>query len=416
MQVTEAIRDATVSGRKVKKGQTIVLDPDDGLLAVDNDPQKAVLAGARAARARATACSRSTTARTATLDDAEALGAQGPRGARPGVEDVEVVHGGQPHYRYLDLRRVSASAGGPAPASGSRSLRPQGRGAGAARPRRAPRVAGRAVGDPAGRAACAGSRRRLGVDTVRDLLFHLPAPLRRPARAADARRPPRPRRRDASPRRGSRVIDIARPADLAAPRPGHDRARSPTGPASPTATWFGRRFIERRVATGRRAPGLGQDQAPPRRARLRGPGVPAGRRREPAPRRADRARLPAHDRPDGEPAARRRCGWRSTAAGHAYPEYLPRGDPRPREDAAADRARPSRPPTTRPTFEARDAALRRLAFDELLALQLGMVARRRARGRARTLADRRWTAAADARIRGGARGVALAQAGPSRRR
>ena len=50
MQVTEAIRDATVSGRKVKKGQTIVLDPDDGLLAVDNDPQKAVLAGLGASR------------------------------------------------------------------------------------------------------------------------------------------------------------------------------------------------------------------------------------------------------------------------------------------------------------------------------------------------------------------------------
>ena len=44
MQVTEAVRDATVSGRKVKKGQTIALDPDDGLLAVDGDPHKAVLA------------------------------------------------------------------------------------------------------------------------------------------------------------------------------------------------------------------------------------------------------------------------------------------------------------------------------------------------------------------------------------
>ena len=57
------------------------------------------------------------------------------------------------------------------------------------------------------------------------------------------------------------------------------------------------------------------------------------------------------------------------------------------------------------TFEARDAALRRLALDELLALQLGMVARRRARGRARTLAIPA-DGATDARIRGGARGVA----------
>ena len=55
MQVTEAVRDATVSGRKVKKGQTIVLDPDDGLLAVDNDPQKAVWRRS-AASSRASAC------------------------------------------------------------------------------------------------------------------------------------------------------------------------------------------------------------------------------------------------------------------------------------------------------------------------------------------------------------------------
>ena len=44
LQATEAVRDATVSGKKVKKGQTIVLDPDDGLLAADTDPHRAVLA------------------------------------------------------------------------------------------------------------------------------------------------------------------------------------------------------------------------------------------------------------------------------------------------------------------------------------------------------------------------------------
>ena len=57
------------------------------------------------------------------------------------------------------------------------------------------------------------------------------------------------------------------------------------------------------------------------------------------------------------------------------------GDPRRGAGPADDRRPRSRRPTTRPTFEARDAALRRLAFDELLALQLGMVGRRRARGR-----------------------------------
>ena len=34
LSVTEAVRDATIGGRKVKKGQTIALDPDDGLVAV----------------------------------------------------------------------------------------------------------------------------------------------------------------------------------------------------------------------------------------------------------------------------------------------------------------------------------------------------------------------------------------------
>ena len=40
--VTEAVRDATIGGKKVKRGQTIALDLDDGLVAVDNDVAKAV--------------------------------------------------------------------------------------------------------------------------------------------------------------------------------------------------------------------------------------------------------------------------------------------------------------------------------------------------------------------------------------
>jgi DAK2 domain fusion protein YloV len=98
MQVTEAIRDATVSGRKVKKGQTIVLDPDDGLLAVDNDPQKAVLSGLGRLE-QGYGLLTIYYGETATLDEAETL-ARKVRETAPGV-DVEVVHGGQPHYRYL---------------------------------------------------------------------------------------------------------------------------------------------------------------------------------------------------------------------------------------------------------------------------------------------------------------------------
>jgi DAK2 domain fusion protein YloV len=99
MQVTEAVRDATVSGHKVRKGQTIVLDPDDGLLAVDNDAEKAVLA----AFARLEPGFGVVTiyyGEDATLDAAEQLAAR-ITAAAPGLEDVELYHGGQPHYRYL---------------------------------------------------------------------------------------------------------------------------------------------------------------------------------------------------------------------------------------------------------------------------------------------------------------------------
>jgi len=99
LQVTEAVRDATVSGHKVRKGQTIVLDPDDGLVAVDNDPTRAVLA-AIGRLEPGFAVVTIFYGEGATLDEAEALTAR-IRAMAPGLEDVEVQHGGQPHYRYL---------------------------------------------------------------------------------------------------------------------------------------------------------------------------------------------------------------------------------------------------------------------------------------------------------------------------
>ena len=47
--VTEAVRDATIGGRKVKRGQTIALDPDDGLVAVDGDRDEGGPRGGRGA-------------------------------------------------------------------------------------------------------------------------------------------------------------------------------------------------------------------------------------------------------------------------------------------------------------------------------------------------------------------------------
>ena len=54
--VTEAVRDATIGGRKVKRGQTIALDPDDGLVAVGRRPRQGRPGRGRGADARATSC------------------------------------------------------------------------------------------------------------------------------------------------------------------------------------------------------------------------------------------------------------------------------------------------------------------------------------------------------------------------
>ncbi len=98
LQVTTAVRDARVGGRKVKQGQTIVLDPDDGLVAVDGDPDRAVLAAVETLPAGI---------ELITLfygDGADLAGTEALAGriaeARPAAE-VEVRHGGQPHYRFL---------------------------------------------------------------------------------------------------------------------------------------------------------------------------------------------------------------------------------------------------------------------------------------------------------------------------
>jgi dihydroxyacetone kinase-like predicted kinase len=97
-QVTEAVRDAVIGGHKVRKGQTIVLDPDDGLLAVNSDRTKAVLA---ALEALEPGFELLTIYYGSGADLAEAQALSRRLGEwRAGVE-VEVLHGGQPHYRYL---------------------------------------------------------------------------------------------------------------------------------------------------------------------------------------------------------------------------------------------------------------------------------------------------------------------------
>jgi hypothetical protein len=96
--VTEAVRDAKIGGHKVKRGQTIALDPDDGLIAVDSDRVKCVLA-AMTALAPGYELVTMFYGDGADLAEAEAM-ARKIGGVMPGTE-VEVRHGGQPFYRYL---------------------------------------------------------------------------------------------------------------------------------------------------------------------------------------------------------------------------------------------------------------------------------------------------------------------------
>jgi hypothetical protein len=96
--VTEAVRDAKIGGRKVKRGQTIALDPDDGLIAVDGDREKCVLA-AMDALTPGYELVTMFYGDGADLTEAEAM-ARKIGSVVPGAE-IEVRHGGQPFYRYL---------------------------------------------------------------------------------------------------------------------------------------------------------------------------------------------------------------------------------------------------------------------------------------------------------------------------
>ncbi len=91
--------------------------------------------------------------------------------------------------------------------------------------------------------------------------------------------------------------------------------------------------------------------------------------------------MPVYPLTSGLTAARLRLAIREALdkAGHAYPEYLPEAIRT--GEGLVPIARAIEEAHYPDSFEGRDAALRRLAFDELLALQIGMVARRRQRGR-----------------------------------
>ena len=96
--VTEAVRDAKIGGRKVKRGQTIALDPDDGLISVDSDREKAVLAAMQALKPGYELVTLFY-GDGADLAEAEAMARK--IGTVAAGAEIEVRHGGQPFYRYL---------------------------------------------------------------------------------------------------------------------------------------------------------------------------------------------------------------------------------------------------------------------------------------------------------------------------
>jgi len=221
--------------------------------------------------------------------------------------------------------------------------------------------------------------RRLGVESVRDLLFHLP---RRYDDLRELRRLAELRDLDDGVIASARVTVV----DIGVQQSWRRKVQVTTAhladaSGTATATWFGRRFVERRVRPGDELLVSGRIKHRYGGVVFEGPDFQP----------ADASNLlhvgrivPVYRLTTGVTANRLRAAMRQAldAVGHVYPEYLPdeiravEGLP-----GIAEALEAAHYPTT---FEARDAALRRLAFDELLALQLGMVGRRRARGRAHT--------------------------------
>ncbi len=219
--------------------------------------------------------------------------------------------------------------------------------------------------------------RRLGFFTVRELLFHLP-------RRYDDLREMRQLGELQWVDDGTVVSARVRVVDVRVEPSFRRRIQrtiavieDETGTLE--ATWFGRRYIERRLHPGDRVVVSGKLKRFGRKLTLDNPDFqPEGNDDELL--HVGRI-VPVYRLTAGLTATRLRIAMRDALdrAGNAYPEYLPQpildGEELVPIGTALEEAHyPA-------SFEGRDAALRRLAFDELLALQLGMVGRRRQRGR-----------------------------------
>jgi ATP-dependent DNA helicase RecG len=229
--------------------------------------------------------------------------------------------------------------------------------------------------------AAGAALRRAGIKldfyTVRDLLFHLP-------RRYDDLREMRKLRDLMWEPDGTVVSAQARVGDVRV-EPGfrgrtqRTIARLEDDTGSIDATWFGRRFIERRLPIGGEVVVSGRIKHFGRRLTLDNPEFQV-LAEETELLHAGRI-VPVYPLTAGLTAVRLRTAIREALdkAGFAYPEYLPASlvD----AEGLVPIARAIEEAHYPDSFEGRDAALRRLAFDELLALQLGMVGRRRQRVR-----------------------------------
>ena len=353
--VTRAVRDATLGGRKVRTGDAIALDPDDGR----SPPARTVSRSpwTRRAWSRTTlSWSPSTTAPTPISMRRSAWRAASARCSRT--------------WRWRSTTGASRT---------TRSWSRRNSGARREDPARGPghRRSGHAAG-PVGSAGSADPRPRRTPDA--------PDHGARPA-VPPASRPPRPARP------GHRGADRAAGGQDAGVGAAHGRAHQPAPgarPATPatttavladatgevTATWFGRRFIERQLREGDTALFSGKVK---RRGWEVGLSDPEFQKEDGREALHAGRMVPVYRLTEGLTPKVLRAATRAALDRFApeYPESLPadlRGE-LPGLGRALDQIHF---PDDEHELE---RARTRLAFDELLALQVGMVSRRRSRER-----------------------------------
>ncbi len=226
--------------------------------------------------------------------------------------------------------------------------------------------------------------RRIHIETVRDLIFHFPR------RYNDFSRPMTLRQLRDKPVEGPvsatvEVVDLrVEPGFRRRVQRTVARLRDDTGEGE--AIWFGRRYVERRLAAGQTVALSGKVDIRGWLPRFQNPefGAPGGESLH-----AGRI-VPVYRLTSGVtlPTLRARIKDALDDALPTQPEYLPaevRRDLEPDVGRLVDARDAIEWIHFPPDFDKLDDALRRLAFDELLALQLGMVARRRQREREKGL-------------------------------